>query len=315
MSRNRCWIITHFIESIEEGQSFLQESSSLPTVRYIIGQIEQCPTTNKLHVQAYIHFHGARSMSAVKKDLGNEVHLEIRRGTTKEAIKYCSKEETRVWGPFEHGDKPHQGIPSKLFNVCQAIQQGEITSFTQLIHEAPEVYCRNRNGIRDILGSSIKAKTKDFRKLTVEVYYGEAGTGKTRRVYEEHESLYSLEQSANGQDVWFDGYEGEKTLLIDDFYGWIRFSFLLKILDGYRLKLPVKGSYTWAEWETVIFTSNTAPWNWYRWSDHLNYGAFKRRITKVIHFTNSQQPQEVILHNNPDCHTNPFGTVCNCFNA
>lgn len=313
MSRHRCWMITYHLDCLEEGQSFLQEISLLEATRYIAGQIEKCPTTNRLHVQAYLHLKNPKAMSPLKKLLGQAVHLEPRRGTIKEAIQYCTKLETRIWGPFTEGEEPHQGISSDLRSVCAAITDGEIKSIQQVMIEAPSTYCRNRNGLRDLIGNSIKARTQSFRNLTVEIWYGEAGTGKTRGAYERHEQLYSLEQSANASDVWFDGYEGEKVLLIDDFYGWIRFSFILKLLDGYRLKLPVKGSYTWAEWDHIIITSNSAPWNWYRWSDNMNWGAFKRRITKVIYFEKDKDPQDQVLHNNPDCHLNPRGTVCNCF--
>lgn len=314
MSRVRAWLLTHFIPSVEEGEIFIDLLKEVDNLRYFCAQVEQCPNTMNLHVQGYIVFNAAKTMSAVKKLIGNSIHLEPRRGSDQEAVDYCSKEDTRVTEPVEWGERLHQGVTSDLHSVCSAIMKGEIKSQDELISQAPSTYCRNRNGLRDILGASIKKRTKAFRTLTVEIYYGEAGTGKTRKAYEENEFLYSLEQSANGQDVWFDGYEGETVLLIDDFYGWIRFAFILKMLDGYRLKLPVKGSYTWAEWDKVIITSNSAPWEWYRWSENMNWGAFQRRITKVVHFTKNNEPQDTTLHLEHHCHTNPRGSVCTCFN-
>lgn len=308
-------MITQFVEDIEEGLSFIQGVGTLTQVKFTIAQVEKCPESGRLHVQGYMQLHNPTGLQSLKKLIGNQVHFEQRRGTYKEAITYCSKEETRVAGPLQFGDAPHQGIKSDLSEVCSSIQAGSIKTVNQLMMEAPSTYCRNRNGLRDLIGCTTKARTVNFRTLTVEVYYGDAGTGKTRKVYEDNEDLYSMEQSANGSDVWFDGYEGEKTLLIDDFYGWIRFSFILKMLDGYRLKLPVKGSYTWAEWDKVIITSNAAPWSWYKWSELISWGAFFRRITKVIYFQKDKEPEEQQIHNNPHCHLNPRGSVCTCFNA
>lgn len=313
MSRNRSYLFTYFVETQEEGEIYIDLLREVPDIKFCIAQLEQCPSTMRLHLQGYVCWKNPKNLSASKRILGQSCHLEIRRGSDQEAVDYCSKLDTRILGPWEWGTRLHQGVSSHILDVCQSIQNGQIRNTQQLMEAAPDVYCRNRNGLRDILGAAIKSRTKQFRSLTVEIYYGEAGTGKTRRVYEQEPDLYSLEQSANGSDVWFDGYEGEKTLLIDDFYGWIRFSFILKIMDGYRLKLPVKGSYTWAEWDKIIFTSNATPWNWYRWSELINWEAFRRRVTKVTYFRADQLPQEIILHKNPDCHLNPRGTVCHCF--
>lgn len=313
MSRARSYLFTSFVEDQVEGEIYVDLLKDVKDIKYCILQLEQCPSTSRLHLQGYVCWKNAKTMQASKTILGPSCHLEVRRGSDEDAVTYCSKSDTRIAGPWEWGERLHQGKSSQLLSVCQDIQSGNIQTLEQLISQAPDTYCRNRNGIRDILGNTIKKRTKTFRTLTVEIYYGEAGTGKTRRVYEQEPDLYSMEQSANGSDVWFDGYEGEKTLLIDDFYGWIRFSFILKMLDGYRLKLPVKGSYTWAEWDKVLITSNAAPWDWYRWSNLINWEAFQRRITKVYHFTANNNPQEIILHKNSDCHTNSRGTICTCF--
>jgi len=48
--------------------------------------------------------------------------------------------------------------------------------------------------------------------------------------------------SFEGQ-LWFDCYENQEVLLLDDFYGNIRYSYMLNLLDRYTIRLPVKGSY------------------------------------------------------------------------
>lgn len=74
--------------------------------------------------------------------------------------------------------------------------------------------------------------------------------------------VFLLDQPG-GNNLWFDGYDGQSVLIIDDFSGWIKYRFLLRLLDGYQVRLEVKGSHTWAAWTEVYITSNVPPEGWY----------------------------------------------------
>ena len=52
-------------------------------------------------------------------------------------------------------------------------------------------------------------------------------------------NLYNVPEPNNGS-LWFDGYRGQKTILLDDFYGWIKYHTLLQITDGYPYQAPTK---------------------------------------------------------------------------
>lgn len=71
--------------------------------RYIICQLEKAPETGALHMQAYVVFNNALAMKGVKTIFGERAHVEIARGTAKQNIDYCSKTDSRVAGPWEHG--------------------------------------------------------------------------------------------------------------------------------------------------------------------------------------------------------------------
>lgn len=60
----------------------------------LVGQIEQCPSTGRMHFQGMLRTPQVR-FSAVKKELGDTVHIEVARDP-KALQRYCSKEETRV---------------------------------------------------------------------------------------------------------------------------------------------------------------------------------------------------------------------------
>ena len=60
-----------------------------PNLSYAVGQIERCPTTGRLHIQAYTEWKRSLRMSEVYKVCpGN---LDYRKGTREDARDYCRK--------------------------------------------------------------------------------------------------------------------------------------------------------------------------------------------------------------------------------
>lgn len=74
-------------------------------IRYAIWQVEKCPKTDKLHLQCYLEAKRAMRFKAWKRVCGFSSHIEERRKPREACIKYCSKEETRVEGPYEQGER------------------------------------------------------------------------------------------------------------------------------------------------------------------------------------------------------------------
>jgi len=126
---------------------------------------------------------------------------------------------------------------------------------------------------------SLKRKTRDFRHIEVIVHWGDTGTGKTRGPYDEGAYKWNPENVE-----WWDGYDGEPVLLIDEFYGQIKPARLLTLLDGYQCRLPVKCKFTYAQWEKVYITCNVHPDSWYPDVPERVKAAIQRRISKVVHF-------------------------------
>jgi hypothetical protein len=42
--------------------------------------------------------------------------------------------------------------------------------------------------------------------------------------------------------MWWESYEGEEPTIFNDFYGWIKWTPFLNILDQYQSKQQIKGS-------------------------------------------------------------------------
>lgn len=274
----RAWCFT--INGKEEELDFFELELKHP-IRYAVWQFET-GEQGTLHIQGYVELAQAHRMAKVKKILGFNAHVEKRLGTREQARDYCMKEEGRVAGPFEIGEwvKGGQGKRCDLADIYQKIISG--ADDIALLDAHPGTVIRNHRGISWARFSLQARDSKSRRRfLKVIVYYGDAGTGKTRAAYDGYEpNIYCLSKG-NGSNIWFDGYNGESCLLLDDFYGWIPYGFLLQLLDIYPLRLEVKGGHTWAAWTTVIITSNK-PWDC--WYERGGQPALDRRIHAIYKF-------------------------------
>lgn len=266
---SRHWVFTSYSEHVFDFDKYMMS--------YLVYQPEKCPKTGKLHWQGYVIMKNKKRMKWMKKHIDDKAHWEKKRGNAKQASDYCKKNDTRVGDKYyEFGKLSYQGKRNDLDDVYDMIKSGK--EIGEVIDEFPSSYIKFHRGIEKVKFEVDRKKVKRYRKISVYVIHGGTGTGKTRYAYDEYgyDNVYCLDQDKN---VWFDGYCGEKVLLIDDFNGYMSFRKLLKVLDGYPYKCAIKGGYTWAQWTTVIITSNEPPELWY---DEDIIKPLFRRISKVI---------------------------------
>lgn len=239
-----------------------------PDSQYMVYQIEE-GETGTTHVQGYIEFTQTRRLSAVKRMLGGRCHLERRRGTRDQARAYCMKEESRVEGPFEYGTwiPGGPGRRTDLYEIRERIGAGATEEELWDSHFPTMV--RNYRAIREY--RHIKSTQRDAMPV-VHVLYGDTGTGKSRWARETFTTAYW-----KSQDEWWDGYDGQEAVIFDEFYGWIKFSLLLRICDRYPLRLGRKCGFVNFTSKTLVFTSNHRPDTWYQ--NISNFNAFIRRVT------------------------------------
>lgn len=264
---------------------------SSETVAYAVYQLETGESGTP-HFQGYIQLTGklGKRIPAVRKILAKagypNPHLEARRGTTEQCITYCSKDEGRVAGPFFFGTPffSQQGSRTDLHALRDAVKEkrkfSDIADDDSLLPVLAKHY-RFEGRLRE---NYSMADSKDFRKLKVTVLWGSTGSGKTRFAVEQ--GAYKWHPSS---PEWWDGYQGESSMLIDEFYGQLKPSRLLQLLDGYSCRLPVKGGHTYAAWTDVYITSNEPPENWYTDLPQKVKEALERRITRVVEMGETHQ--------------------------
>lgn len=108
-------------------------------------------------------------------------------------------------------------------------------------------------------------------------YWGPSGSGKSRHAYElgGDSQFWIARPISRGGSVWWDGYEGQSTVVIDEFYGWMSRDFLQRLVDRYPLLVQTKGGAVQFLALVIIITSNLPPEMWWK----IGLGSMERRLT------------------------------------
>lgn len=235
------------------------------------------------HFQGYIKFEKPKRMPWVKSTLHSDhVHLEPARGNNDQCIDYCIKISTHVEGPWWFPDEATvrsstQGQRTDLSEMAAAAKEGK--SLMEISELDPATYIRNYRGIaayRQLHNPA--AKNRDVLKVIC--LHGPSGVGKT---YWARRTLNKpvFEPEIKKDQVWFNGYNGEDIILLDEYAGQLPIPIFNKICDPYAYMAPCKmAPYVAAEWHHVIILTNLCPTEWYNehTTDILQRDSVFRRI-------------------------------------
>ncbi|QSX73453.1 replication-associated protein [Wolvfec circovius] len=250
----RRWCFTINNWTGEELESIKQSTKDIAKYLCIGKEVGKNGTP---HLQGYISFKQKKRMLSVKALSGfSRAHLEAAKGTEKEASDYCKKGGDYL----EVGAVSCMGQRSDLLTVAETLRQTN-GDLKKVAEQCPAAFIRYGRGIRDFCGVMGLGKGRDW-KTQVFVYIGPPGCGKTRNVMEECGKFgYDLYFKPRGP--WWDGYNGQEAVVLDDFYGWIPYDELLRVCDRYPLRVPVKGGYENFTSKVLFITSNSYPEDWY----------------------------------------------------
>lgn len=242
-------------------------------MRYLVVG-KEVSTTGTPHLQGFCYFVNKRSMAQVKTILGTtRCHLEAAKGSASQNREYCSKEKDF----FELGE-----CPMERKEVCKKarrikknkmlldtsmkslVDDGEISVLSlPLVEKARTIYRR--------LGSPVTSEKP--RGIWI---CGRPGTGKTHFVVSKEPVLYW-----KPQNKWWDGYEGEVAILLDDLDSACLGHYLKRWMDKYACTGEVKGGKVALQHQRFYITSNYTPGQ--LWPDDLMMReAIERRCEMIV---------------------------------
>lgn len=273
MSRARAFVFTinnYTQEIIDDLMSKTNELS------YIVFGEEIAPTTGTPHLQGYAHFKNPKTIVAARKTIPG--HLEIARGTPEQNFNYTTKEGRSI---HTFGEAPHQGKRTDIQKMRELAKSG--ATIMDLIEEATSYQT-----LRMAETLSKYSKPRERNEVEVLWFHGETGTGKTRTAVKLGGDDYWM--TSKGLR-WWDGYYGQKTVIIDDFRAdFCTFHELLRILDRYPYRVETKGSSQYLNADRIIITAPYPPDNYYGNQSGEAHEQLMRRITSIRPF---YKPEEM----------------------
>lgn len=275
MTTSRNWMFT--LNNPQEQITFGDN------VKYAVWQKERGEITGTTHFQGYIEFKRTQTLQFVSRLLPH-AHWEVRRGTQQQAIDYCTKQDgTYVEGPWTHGvlmlNQP--GRRNDLLELKAAIDAG--TSMTEIAQEMFPVmanYSRWAKEYRMLITPDRDTPPRIY------ILVGPPRTGKSRFCRRVAPLAY-WKYPNKGESDWWDGYDGQPDVILDDFYGWIRYNSMLRLCDRYPYVVETKGGHAKFVSKRIFITSNVEPELWYSRVDNT---AFLERLREFgIRITDYQQ--------------------------
>lgn len=264
--RNCCFTINNYNEDDIQRLKKLWKNDK---VKYIIFG-KEIGKKGTPHLQGYCEFTGRPTFLSLQK-IFRGGHFEPRKGTSKQAANYCKKEND-YW---EKGDISQPGKRTDMQDIRNKLLKKK--PIKDIALKYPGQYIRYHKGINAL--NNIINNIPRTEKPFVTWIYGKSGVGKTKYVFDNHKDIYIKDETK-----WWDGYNNNEAILIDDFEGIWPFRSLLRFLDRYPYQGEYKGGYTHINSPYIYFTSEFPPEHYYY--DEHNDNHFKqlsRRIDKEIH--------------------------------
>jgi hypothetical protein len=236
------------------------------------------------HLQGVICFENARAFTAVARSIRGW-HIEVMRGTLDQAIAYSTKEETRdpnFGEPETFGTRPRNvgrsGGRSDIDAVAQSIAEGGTVD--EISSAFGGEFIKYHRGIERLIG--LRFPSRDF-KTEIRWYFGATGTGKTRAACDEAVNPYWK----NPAHRWWDGYEGQQDVIIDDIRcDFAKFSEWLRLFDRYPVQVEVKGGTRNFISKRIFITAPVRPEEMWQSRTAEDLNQLMRRIEVIKHFGN-----------------------------
>jgi len=303
------WVFTHQCED-EDGEADLDTFRSIQAERLIGAmidhvdkfafQMESAPTTGTKHFQGYFELENKKAFTWIKNNVLDFHYLAPSKGSPKQAWAYCTKQDSRVAGPWTIGEPTaaESGAQLKTELFVKAVMERKTD--LELFQEHPSCMLRHCNGADRLRGCIIQKREKP---LEVYLFFGPPGTGKTEFAYEQGELMgYDPYELPLGKDFWLTGDAyGKKYIILDEFKGNLALKDLLKFIGVLPQKVPVKGSFVPFCPEVIVITTNMSPWNWYAYvhRDFEREALFRRFTGAYVFLKNDEgvpRPVPIDLH-------------------
>lgn len=274
MSRSRNWCFT--INNFTDEEIIICDEIECTYIIYG----DEIGDSGTPHLQGYLEFKDAKSLTSVRKLLGGRAHLETRRGSPIQASDYCKKQGNF----FERGTMSNQGKRNDLEEIANLVKDEGIKG---IIEKRPDAFIKYGRNIERLAEHLYVPRTI---KPKVVWLWGTTGSGKTKKATSSSDNYYIW----NGTK-WWNGYTQQNTVILDD-YSWDKseqaFRYLLRLLDGYSIQVETKGGMVYFNSPVIYITCEFPPHDIFPKGNTLNQ--VLRRIDEIEHLRDEIYENELI---------------------
>lgn len=259
-----CFTLNNYSEAEEQA---IRTHVTLRAAYAIVGH--EVGEKGTPHLQGYVNLKKQSRFSTIKKMIPR-AHIEKARGTDQDNKAYCSK-AGNFW---EVGELQTAGKRNDLTAPCEALKAGQ--KLTAVAAANPEIFVKHHRGLEALAALVQKPRDPDNPPVVMWIY-GPAGVGKTRFVFDSiaHSQIYMKDST-----VWWNGYEQQYCICLDDFDNGIPYRDLLRLLDRYPYQAQIKGGYVNINSPVIIITCEFPPSHY--WVENT-FTQVRRRLTHVVH--------------------------------
>lgn len=254
--KTRIWGGTIFGD-MNKYHDLLKLEPSEHKATYVCWQKELCPDTERPHIHFCIAFENPRCWKPISKRYGG--CWMCRPFKLQNYINYCMKEESRMEGPWELGERPMQGSRTDGEEVKEMILGG--AKVRDIAINAPDYYIRYHKGVEKLY-NLIKCEDRVPGQLVCKWFWGKSGVGKTRAATRDAIEIAGERPYIKDSSKWWDMYNGEKVVIIDDYNpsGGLDFRTFLRLTDKWQPFMgEYKGGYTKVSATVIYLTCEHPP--------------------------------------------------------
>lgn len=236
--REYCFTINNYTPEVYDA--FMAQKSIYKVCGKEIGE------SGTPHMQCYIYYQDGKTFSALKKKFPT-AHIGVRYkfSSAERASKYCKKD-----GDYEEeGKLPKQGKRTDIDEVRDMVVQGR--TMRDIVLQA-----KSYQSVK--MAEVVLKYHEKKRSWRPDIYWfwGPTSCGKTHYAVNNFPDVH---MSMTGTK-WWEGYDGHKTVVIDDFReGDYSYHYLLRLFDKYELRVENKGGSRQMLAKNIVITSPYPP--------------------------------------------------------
>ncbi len=295
--RGRAWVATinnYTIRNVQNIRALVDGTTVRRynvQAKYVVFNREIAPTTGTPHLQCYLQF-----TTSVRRDYVNRaiccgtpchVFLELAKGNKRKNREYCTKSDSSdpahdpSWE--EHGDiEGHQGKRKDLEEWTESIIKGDTidSAIEQEDYRFLSMVVKFKKGY-DTLRQKVEQTKREMP--TVYWFHGPTGSGKSHTAMEMFPNAFWYSEYGSGQ--WWDGYEDQEAVVLDDIRPEsFQYRFLLRLFDKYPMRVGCKGYTKAFVAKNIIVTAPKPPREFYENYINEDIGQLLRRISHIREF-------------------------------